>query len=73
MRSMESARGPEYSLVVPVYNEEETLPELLRRLASLLERMDGECEVILVDDACRGTSGTRLPSPRASTRPPAMP
>jgi glycosyltransferase involved in cell wall biosynthesis len=50
MSSMDSARPPEYSLVVPVYNEEETLPELLRRLASLLDRMDGACEVILVDD-----------------------
>jgi glycosyltransferase involved in cell wall biosynthesis len=47
---MAGATPPEYSLVVPVYNEEETLPELLRRLASLLDRMDGECEVILVDD-----------------------
>jgi glycosyltransferase involved in cell wall biosynthesis len=47
---MESAAHPEYSFVVPVYNEEEALPELLRRVAALLERMDGECEVILVDD-----------------------
>ena len=50
MNGMEGARGPVYSLVLPVYNEEETLPELLRRLASLLDRMDGPCEVILVDD-----------------------
>jgi glycosyltransferase involved in cell wall biosynthesis len=50
MSGMDSARPPEYSLVVPVYNEEETLPELLRRLGKLLDRMDGECEVILVDD-----------------------
>lgn len=47
---MDRENPPEYSLVVPVYNEEETLPELLRRLAALLEKMDGECEVILVDD-----------------------
>ncbi len=50
MSSMDTAKHPEYSLVVPVYNEEETLPELLRRLALLLDKMDGECEVILVDD-----------------------
>ena len=50
MRSMETAKPPVYSLVVPVFNEEETLPELLRRLALLLDKMDGECEVILVDD-----------------------
>ena len=47
---MDPARPPEYSLVVPIYNEEETLPELMRRLALLLDKMDGECEVILVDD-----------------------
>ena len=41
---------PRYSIVVPVYNEEETLPELGRRLATLLERLDGHSEVILVDD-----------------------
>jgi len=47
---MSNEHRPEYSLVVPVYNEGETLPELLRRLALLLEQMDGESEVILVDD-----------------------
>jgi glycosyltransferase involved in cell wall biosynthesis len=41
---------PEYSLVVPVYNEDEALPELVRRLGLLLERLDGDSEVILVDD-----------------------
>jgi glycosyltransferase involved in cell wall biosynthesis len=41
---------PEYSLVVPVHNEEETLPELVRQLALLLERLDGPAEVIFVDD-----------------------
>lgn len=66
---MESARPPEYSLVVPVYNEEETLPELLRRLGLLLEKMDGECEVILVDDGSSDRSyelmaATRETDPR---------
>jgi dolichol-phosphate mannosyltransferase len=36
--------------VVPVYNEQDTLPELQSRLAQLLGRLDGEAEVILVDD-----------------------
>jgi glycosyltransferase involved in cell wall biosynthesis len=47
---MNSDQSLEYSLVVPVYNEEETLPELLRRLGLLLDELDGESEVILVDD-----------------------
>jgi polyisoprenyl-phosphate glycosyltransferase len=41
---------PEYSLVVPIYNEAETLPELVRRLTELVEQLDGEAEVVLVDD-----------------------
>ena len=41
---------PRYSFVVPIFNEEETLPELERRLVDLLDRLDGDAEVILVDD-----------------------
>jgi dolichol-phosphate mannosyltransferase len=40
----------EYSIVVPIFNEEETLPELTRRLGGLLDRLDGPAEVIYVDD-----------------------
>jgi glycosyltransferase involved in cell wall biosynthesis len=47
---MSNEQIPEYSLVVPIYNEEETLPELLRRVALLLDGFDGLSEVILVDD-----------------------
>jgi len=32
---MDRENPPEFSLVVPVYNEEETLPELLRRSRSI--------------------------------------
>jgi polyisoprenyl-phosphate glycosyltransferase len=42
--------GPEYSLVVPIYNEEATIPELVRRLAELIGKLDGDAEVVLVDD-----------------------
>src|SRR5919201_3148719 len=41
---------PRYSFVIPIYNEEETLPELARRVTNVLDRLDGESEVILVDD-----------------------
>ncbi len=56
MSCMDREKPPEYSLVVPVYNEEETLPELMRRLAALLEKMDGESEVVLVDDGSSDSS-----------------
>jgi len=42
--------GPEYSLVVPIFNEEETLSELVRRLTLLLDTLDAPAEVVLVDD-----------------------
>jgi glycosyltransferase involved in cell wall biosynthesis len=41
---------PTYSFVVPLYNEEETLPELVRRLTGVLDRLDGPADAILVDD-----------------------
>jgi len=46
----------EYSIVVPVYNEQEVLPELFTRLTWLLEQLDGPGEVILVDDGSRDGS-----------------
>lgn len=41
---------PRYSFVIPIYNEEETLPELVRRLTDVLDGLDGEAEAIFVDD-----------------------
>ena len=40
----------EYSFVIPVLDERESLPELARRLAPIMESLDGPCEVVLVDD-----------------------
>jgi polyisoprenyl-phosphate glycosyltransferase len=42
--------APRYSFVVPVFNEEESLGELERRLVAVLTQLDGDAEVILVDD-----------------------
>jgi len=39
-----------YSFVIPVFNERESLSELWRRLAALLESLDGEAEVLFIDD-----------------------
>jgi dolichol-phosphate mannosyltransferase len=41
---------PEYSFVIPVMNETETLEALFQRLSTVLDRLDGPSEVILVDD-----------------------
>jgi glycosyltransferase involved in cell wall biosynthesis len=41
---------PDYSFVIPVLNERETLPELHRRLDAVMAQLDGPAEVVLVDD-----------------------
>ena len=41
---------PTYSLVIPAYNEEGVVPELAARLIELMDKLDGDAEVILVDD-----------------------
>ena len=41
---------PKYSFIIPIYNEEKTLPELYRRLCAVMARLDGEVELILVND-----------------------
>jgi len=41
---------PCYSFVVPIFNEAESLPELARQLADVMSRLDGDAEVLLVDD-----------------------
>jgi dolichol-phosphate mannosyltransferase len=43
------------SVVVPVHNEEQTLPELHRRLAAALAPL-GDHEIVLVDDGSRDAS-----------------
>jgi len=46
----------QFSFVVPIYNEEANIPELYRRLKGVMERLDGEVEVILVNDGSRDRS-----------------
>jgi polyisoprenyl-phosphate glycosyltransferase len=41
---------PDYSFVVPVLNERDTLEELYRRLRPVMDALDGPSECILVDD-----------------------
>jgi polyisoprenyl-phosphate glycosyltransferase len=41
---------PILSVVVPVYNEKDALPELHRRLATVLDCMPWPCEIIYVND-----------------------
>jgi len=54
--------GIRYSIVVPVFNEEAVLPILLRRLALLMDRLDGPAEAIFVDDGSSDCSPIVLQS-----------
>ena len=57
-----------YSLVIPLYNEQEVLPTLLHRVDRLLEKLDAPAEVILVDDGSRDISGL-MAAARAKDNP----
>jgi dolichol-phosphate mannosyltransferase len=41
---------PTYSVVIPIYNEHETIPKLFERVRAVIDGFDGAAEVILVDD-----------------------
>lgn len=45
-----------YSIVVPVFNEEESFPDLVKRLREVMDQLDGPVEVVLVDDGSRDAS-----------------
>jgi polyisoprenyl-phosphate glycosyltransferase len=45
-----------YSIIIPIYNEEETIGELYRRLTAVLDRLDSSVEVILIDDGSKDRS-----------------
>ena len=45
-----------YSIVIPIYNEEETFPELIKRATEVIDLLDGPAEVVLVDDGSRDSS-----------------
>ncbi len=51
---------PTLSVVIPVFNEEETIPELDRRLRSFLDQLGETWEVVFVNDGSRDASGQML-------------
>ncbi|GGA29916.1 glycosyltransferase family 2 protein [Okeania sp. KiyG1] len=40
----------DYSIIIPIFNEEEIIPELWRQLLDVLQRLDGNSEVIFIND-----------------------
>ncbi len=51
-----TAPHPKYSIVVPIFNEEEIIPELHRRMSAMLDGLDGPSELIMVNDGSRDRS-----------------
>ncbi|MTJ14940.1 glycosyltransferase family 2 protein [Anabaena sp. UHCC 0187] len=47
---------PKYSFIVPIYNEEETIHEMYRRIALVMNQMDGLVELCLINDGSRDRS-----------------
>ena len=47
---MSLAIRPALSVVAPCYNEQDVLPEFLRRVAAVLDELGGTAEIVLVDD-----------------------
>jgi polyisoprenyl-phosphate glycosyltransferase len=59
---------PRYSLVIPVFNEAEVLPELFRQLQEFLDGLEGTVEVVLVDDGSRDSSLLQMTEQARSDR-----
>lgn len=48
------------SVVIPVYNEQESLPELIRRTTAACESLGKEYEILLIDDGSSDNSAHML-------------
>ncbi|MBT3208303.1 MAG: glycosyltransferase family 2 protein [Bacteroidetes bacterium] len=57
---MNKIQNPEYSVVVPVYNSEESLEELFARTKATFEKLKLSFEVIFVEDSGRDNSWGKI-------------
>lgn len=52
--------SPEISIVIPVYNEEESLPQLFKELYLVMENLQRSFEIIFINDGSRDKSFAML-------------
>jgi polyisoprenyl-phosphate glycosyltransferase len=52
--------SPIYSFIVPVYNEEEIIPELFSRIKFIMDGLEDEAELILVNDGSKDSSISKI-------------
>jgi undecaprenyl-phosphate 4-deoxy-4-formamido-L-arabinose transferase len=57
---------PDVSVVAPVFNEAATLPELVDRIAAVLQARGGRFEIVLVDDGSTDATATVLEALQAN-------
>lgn len=50
----------DFSFVLPIYNEEESLPEVFRRIRSVMDDLPMACEAVFVDDGSKDASRSML-------------
>jgi polyisoprenyl-phosphate glycosyltransferase len=55
-REQDPVDSVKYSVVIPIYNEQESIPALVSRLSAVMDQLDGPTEVVLVDDGSRDRS-----------------
>ena len=65
---MSAAEAPEISIVIPVYNEEESLEALFAELWPVVSGLGRTFEVIFVNDGSRDKSLAMLKNSARSTR-----
>lgn len=52
----EAMNTPTFSVVAPIFNEEELLPEFYRRVVTVMESLKEPFEIVLVNDGCHDRS-----------------
>ncbi|MCX5655250.1 MAG: glycosyltransferase family 2 protein [Planctomycetota bacterium] len=58
--SAESAAGPTYSVVVPFYEEDDSIEELYRRIVAVMDGIGKPYEMVFVDDGSKDATGKVL-------------
>jgi dolichol-phosphate mannosyltransferase len=48
--------NPKYSLIVPIYNEAETLPALYQRVGAVMDQLGAPVELVMIDDGSQDGS-----------------
>lgn len=58
--TLRSSNKTKYSIIIPIFNEEEIIEELWRQLSNVLKQIDARYEVIFVDDGSSDRSYSLL-------------